>query len=257
MRSVPNRSTIADVAHVLDHLERSPIVPLVMYTAVSITVYVLMGPPILVLVIPFAIAYLIWFIWFRNRPVPVSTAFLRLYITMYVIQIAHLLEEWNTGFYEAFPALWGSLWFGDPGRYEPWNQIVFINGNLLMDAFWEIAILLFARRGAWANYTLWLFLSGMVVNAVGHPFYTLYLAATPTQQEYLSATYGLSSTWYFPGLFTSFLHIGIVVAMIIQLRRDYSGDSRPRTPLDASLVGSLPRLTPDTVPAGSPRAGAE
>ncbi len=61
------------------------------------------------------------FVWFRNRPVPVSTAFLRIYITMYVIQIAHLLEEWNTGFYQAFPALWGSLWFGDPGRYEPWS----------------------------------------------------------------------------------------------------------------------------------------
>ncbi len=51
--------------------------------------------------------------------------------------------------------------------------------------------------------------------------------------------------------------IGIVVAMIIQLRRDYSGDSRPLTPLDASLVGSLPRLTAATVPTGSPRAGAE
>jgi hypothetical protein len=51
---------------------------------------------------------------------------------------------------------------------------VFITGNLLMDGFWEVAILLFARRNAWANYTVWLFLSGMVVNAVGHPLYSLW-----------------------------------------------------------------------------------
>jgi hypothetical protein len=224
-----------------------------MYTGVSVTVYVLMGPPILVLIVPFAIAYLIWFLWFRHRPTPGSANFLRLYIAMYVIQIAHLLEEWNTGFYEAFPALWGSLWFSDPGRYEPWNPIVFINGNLLMDAFWEIAILLFARRNAWAHYTLWLFLSGMMVNAIGHSFYSLYLWTTPSLQSYLSETYGVSSTWYFPGLFTSFLHTVIVLAMIVQLRRDYSSSAGPPTPVGGPLSGLLPRLKSSTAQADTSR----
>lgn len=226
------------MASLLDHLDRSPVVPLVMYTGISVTVYNLMGPPILVLIVPFAIAYVVWFIWFRTRPVPASTAFLRLYIAMYVIQIAHLLEEWNTGFYEAFPALWGSLWFEDPSRYEPWSPVVFINGNLLMDAFWEIAILLFARRNAWANYTFWLFLSGMMTNAIGHPFYSLYLFATPSLQQYLATEYGMHSSWYFPGLFTSFLHLAIVLAMIIQLRRDYATDARQSPMLGNAVVGS-------------------
>ena len=145
----------------------------------------------------------------------------------------------------------GFSWFDDPGRYEPWNPIVFINGNLLMDAFWEIAILLFARRNAWANYTLWLFLSGMVVNAIGHPFYSLYLAR-PRRCRSISAPVRYHSTWYFPGLFTSFLHIGIVLAMIVQLRRDYSGDA-DRAPPRRPLVGSLPRLTPAAMPPSSPR----
>lgn len=70
---------------------------------------------------PFAIAYALSFIGFRHRPVVATTGFLRLYVLMYVIQIAHLLEEWNTGFYRTFPALWGSLWFDDPGRYDAWG----------------------------------------------------------------------------------------------------------------------------------------
>ena len=179
---------------------------------------------------------MVWFIWFRERPVLASPRFLRLYIVMYVIQIAHLIEEWNTGFYQAFPALWGTLWFDDPGRYEPWDPIVFINGNLLMDAFWEIAILLFARRNAWANYTLWLFLSGMITNAIGHPFYSVFLWTNLSLQEYLGSQYGMHSGWYFPGLFTSFLHAAIVLAMIVQLRRDYTGDVPA-----SQWAGRLPR----------------
>src|SRR5437879_5236080 len=94
-----------------------------------------------------------------------------------------------------FPSRCGCLW---SGRYDAWGPILFINGNLAMDAFWEIAILLFGLRNAWANYTLWLFLSGMDVNAIGHPFYSVYLSLDHGLQEFLIATYGYHYSWYIP-----------------------------------------------------------
>jgi hypothetical protein len=218
-----------------ERVNTSAAVPFVMYTGVSVVIYLLMGPPILILIVPFAIAYALWFIGFRHRPVVATTDFLRLYVLMYVIQIAHLLEEWNTGFYRTFPALWGSLWFDDPGRYDAWGPILFINGNLAMDAFWEIAILLFGLRNAWANYTLWLFLSGMVVNAIGHPLYCVYLSLDNGLQEFLTATYGYHYSWYFPGLFTAFLHSVIVVALVRHLRDNYTARQRENPSLGEAL----------------------
>ena len=94
-----------------------------------------------------------------------------------------------------------------------------------------------------------MFLSGMMVNAIGHPFYSLYLWTTPSLQSYLSETYGVSSTWYFPGLFTSFLHTIIVLAMIVQLRRDYSSSAGAPTPSGSPLTGLLPRLRSPTAQA--------
>lgn len=205
----------------LPFYHRSPLIPLVMYSAVSTIIYWLMGPPILILIVPFALAYLGWVLWFRKRPIVPTTGFLRLYLLMYVIQIFHLMEEWITGFYNAFPALWGSLWLGDPAHFHAWGPVLFINGNLIMDAFWEVAILLFPKRNAWANYSVWLFLSGMIVNAIGHSLYSIWLLTHPSLQQFLTVNYGYHYIWYFPGLFTSYLHVVIVVLMIRQLWKNY------------------------------------
>jgi hypothetical protein len=220
---------------------RTPVIPLLMYGAVSVTIYNLMGPPILILVVPFALAYIAWFTWFRHHPIVPTTRFLRLYLLMYVIQLFHLMEEWITGFYRTFPALWGSVWFGDPARYPAWGQVVFINGNLAMDAFWEVAILLFPKRNAWANYTAWLFLSGMVVNAVGHPLYSIWLATHPSLQAFLGTSYGYHYTWYFPGLFTSFAHAIIATLVIRQLRENYRLPADRPFPSLGEALGSLDR----------------
>jgi hypothetical protein len=218
---------------------RSPIIPFVMYSVVSAVVYWLMGPPILILLIPFGVAYVIWFTWFRHRPIAPTTAFLQLYIVMYVVQILHLIEEWITGFYRTFPALWGDFWFNDPAKYGAWNTITFINGNLAMDMFWEIAILLLPKKNAWANYTVWLFLSGMVVNAIGHPLYSLWIASHGELQAFLHNAYGYNYTWYFPGLFTSFLHVIVVTLMIIQLRKNYKMFKGKPFPTLGEAIGSL------------------
>jgi hypothetical protein len=158
---------------------------------------------------------------------------------MYIVQILHLIEEWITGFYRTFPALWGDIWFGHPDRFHAWGQIVFINGNLIMDAFWEFAILLLPKKNAWANYTVWLFLSGMVVNAIGHPLYSIWMATHPSLQHYLTHQYGYHYTWYFPGLFTSFLHAIVVTLMIIQLRKNYRAFQGKPFPTLGEALGSL------------------
>jgi hypothetical protein len=76
---------------------------------------------------------------------------------------------------------------------------------------------------------------------------------TPSLQSYLSETYGVSSTRYFSGLFTSFLHTVIVLAMIVQLRRDYSSSAGPPTPVGGPLSGLLPRLKSSTAQADTSR----
>jgi hypothetical protein len=49
--------------------DRSSAIPLVCYTIISFVVYRLMGPPILILIVPFGIAYAYWFAFARSRPV--------------------------------------------------------------------------------------------------------------------------------------------------------------------------------------------
>ena len=68
-----------------------------------------MGDPILVLIVPFWLAFLAWFAYGRQKPLTASRFFLTLYTGMYITQFLHLIEEWNTGFYHTFPALWGNL----------------------------------------------------------------------------------------------------------------------------------------------------
>lgn len=104
-----------------------------------------------------------------------------------------------------------------------------------MDAFWEIAILLFGLRNAWANYTLWLFLSGMVVNAIGDPLYSVYLSLHPGLQDFLTATYGYHYSWYFPGLFTAFLHAVVVVVLVRHLQHNYAMRQRENPSLGKTL----------------------
>jgi hypothetical protein len=157
-------------------------------------------------------------------------------LILYTLQFFHLIEEWNTGFYQAFPALWGQFFFGNPARFASWGMHTFITGNLVMDACWAIALGLFARKNAWANYTLHLFLSGMVVNAIGHPFYALYLGLHPNLQDYLLTAFGLNYQWYFPGLFTSVGHTILATLMIRELVAQYKPVKQPIQQLSGELA---------------------
>ncbi|WP_189099078.1 hypothetical protein [Deinococcus knuensis] len=172
-----------------------------------------LGPPILILVGPFAAAFLVWLRWGRARTG--WTPRLGLWFTLLLAaQCLHFTEEYLTGFQRLFPALWGAAWAGDPARFAAWADAPFVAGNLVMDALWLLALPLAPRGGAWATYTLWLFVTGMLVNAVGHPLYALFTATHPA----FCGTVGLPC-WYFPGLITALLHAALLPPLLREWRR--------------------------------------
>ncbi len=197
---------------------RSPFIPLVFFIVLSSIMYKLLGEPILVLIVPFGLAYFVWLKYGWKHPVQPTKSFLTIFIGMYMTQFLHLIEEWNTGFYDAFPALWGELYYGQPELFT-WDMHVFITGNLIMDFFWAFCLLLFPMKNAWANYNLYGFLAGMMVNVVGHPLYSIYLNSNKDLQLFLANSFDLEYHWYFPGLFTSFIHAIFCYLMIKELRR--------------------------------------
>lgn len=186
-------------------MNQSPIVPFTFILVLSYATYYLMGQPILVLIIPFWIAYFLWIFKGWKKPITPTKYFLALFIGMYITQFFHLIEEWNMGFYFTFPALWGDLFYSQPDKFK-WDIQVFITGNLVMDAVWAACLLLFEKKNSWANYNLYGFLAGMFVNVLGHPLYCIYLWTHPNLQNYLSTQYNYNFQWYFPGFFTAIIH---------------------------------------------------
>ena len=202
----------------LDFLNKTPLIPLVFLTVMSVIMYIKMGEPILILIIPFVIAYIIWFLIGRLKPIAPSKYFLTIYIGMYVTQFFHLIEEWNTGFYNAFPALWGDFFYNHPEKFT-WGITIFITGNLIMEAFWAISILLFDKKNSFANYNLYGFLAGMIINAIGHPLYCLYLGTHSNLQNYLNTNYNYNYHWYFPGFFTGLIHSIFAYLMWTEIKK--------------------------------------
>jgi hypothetical protein len=202
-------------------IHRTPIIPFAFLAVMSSAVYYLMGQPILILLVPFWFAYLVWFFVGRHKPISPTKYFLTIFIGMYVTQFFHLMEEWNTGFYDTFPALWGDIFYAQPDKFK-WDIHIFITGNLVMDAIWAICLLLFEKRNSWANYNLYGFLAGMLINAVGHPLYCVYLLTHKNLQNYLTETYNYHYTWYFPGLFTALIHSVFCYLMYKEIQRQNS-----------------------------------
>ncbi len=208
---------------ILETLNKSVVVPVAFCSVVCFAMLRLFGGPILILVVPFCVALLYWLVRLRDKPVVFTRSLMVIYLAMYSVQLLHLNEEWVTGFYKTFPALWGHLFFANPMQFPSWNTVTFITGNLLMDFFWAVALILLEHKNAWSNYVLQLFLAGMIVNAIQHPFYALWLATHPDLQQYFFNTFGFHYIWYFPGLFTAFGHMVCSFLMFRELKHQYSG----------------------------------
>lgn len=202
------------------HLNRSPVPPLLTLLGLSGLSLWRMDWPILILIVPFLVAYVLWLAFGWRRPAEMTPRLQTLLILLIAAQIAHFTEEYLTRFQSGFPALWGNFWHGDPTVYSAWDTDFFIFGNLLMDVLWLVALVLLHSRNAWANYMIWLFLAGMITNVVGHPLYALYMGLHPELQAHVSSA-NLLGGWYFPGLFTIPLHAVLLPRVIHKLRHHF------------------------------------
>lgn len=151
---------------------------------------VLMGRAIIPLVIGLLVSYLLWISqaeWYPTREMLLA------YAAAVFVQCLHLIEEYHTGFYSAFPPiLGGQAW--SPGRFLAFNLVwlvVFVAAGIGMTT---------ARRAAFL-VALFLGLGVGIANGLGH----LALAA--------------QRGGYFPGTYTSVLALFAGSALLRKLLR--------------------------------------
>lgn len=92
------------------------------------------------------------------------------------IQCMHFAEEWATGFYVAFPALFG---------LEPMPVPFFVGFNLAWIAAWIVSVPLLRSAQMPAFFAAWFLAIAGMLNGVAHPLMAV------------------ASGGYFPGLLTS------------------------------------------------------
>lgn len=93
-----------------------------------------------------------------------------------VVQTAHFIEEWATGFHIRFPALFG---------LDPIPLSVFVALNLAWIVLWIVSIPLIRRARQAAFFAAWFLAIAGMVNGIAHPMLAIRTGG------------------YFPGLFSS------------------------------------------------------
>jgi len=144
-----------------------------------------MGRAVALLAAALVVSYMVWLT--REWP-PVTHAILLAYWAAALIQCGHLIEEYRSGFYRAFPPIVGS---------DAWSARQFLIFNLVWLVLFALAGVGLARGWRAANViALFLALGGGLGNGLGH----LALA--------------LRAGGYFPGAYTAPLSFvaGVVLA---------------------------------------------
>jgi len=149
-----------------------------------------MGRAVTPLVIGLVVSYLLWIgqaEWRPTRDVVLA------YAAAVFVQCLHLVEEYRTGFYSAFPPILGG---------QAWSPVRFLAFNLIWLAVFVVAGigLTTARRPAFL-VALFLGLAGGIANGLGH----LALAAQRGR--------------YFPGTYTAVLALFAGSALLRRLLR--------------------------------------
>jgi hypothetical protein len=161
-----------------------------------------MGRATIPLVVMLAVCYVIWA---RRSEWPPASRIIGVYGAAVVVQCAHLLEEYRTGFYRVFPPVFGA---------DPWSARRFLTFNVV----WLIVFLIGGfglvrgRRGAYL-VAMFLALGGGVLNGLGH------------------IALSIREGGYFPGAYTG------VLALVVGTVLAHRVLGRPRILLSA---GSRP-----------------
>jgi hypothetical protein len=163
----------------------------------SVLTLVTMGLATIFLVVAMLLSYALWV---RRTEWPRVETVLGVYALAVLVQCAHLVEEYMSGFYREFPAAFGAI---------PWSEKRFLTFNLVWLTIFVISgVALSRRRRAAYLVALFLAIGGGIGNGLGH------LA--------LSARDG----GYFPGAYTGGL--ALLVGSILAYRLMRPADvSRP------------------------------
>ena len=155
---------------------------------------VVMGRAVSPLVLALAVSYLLWIGQPTLRP---TRGLLVTYASAVLVQCAHLVEEYTTGFYLAYPPILGAA---------PWSASRFLGFNFAWLAIFVVAGFGIARswRSAYL-VALFLALGGGIGNGLGHLV--------------LSARRG----GYFPGAYTAILALLVGSALLRRLLRPEPG----------------------------------
>ena len=151
---------------------------------------VVMSRAVSPLVLALIVSYLLWLAQPVLRP---TRGLLVAYLVAVLVQCAHLVEEYSTGFYLALPPVFGTA---------PWSPMKFLLFNLAWLAVFLVAGIGIAnsRRSAYV-VALFLALGGGIGNGLGH----LVMAAR--------------RGGYFPGVYTGVLALFAGSALLRKLLR--------------------------------------
>jgi len=158
-----------------------------------IIILVTMGRATILLVVTLAVCYAIWA---RRSEWPPAKSLIRLYALAVVVQCAHLLEEYYTGFYRVFPPVFGA---------DPWSARRFLVFNFVWLTVFLIAGfgLVRGRRGAYL-IVMFLAIGGGVLNGLGH------------------IALSVREGGYFPGAYTGVLALVVGSVLTYRLMRQPS-----------------------------------
>ncbi len=133
------------------------------------------------------LAYIVWLSGADSQN-PVPQKLIALYLLGIAVQCLHFYEEYLTGFYIKFPALFDYQWSGN----------VFITVNLLWLFLFILAAVGMLNNLNIAYLVVWFYaIIGGIGNGILHPVISIYQGS------------------YFPGLLTSFAHL-IVGGLLIK-----------------------------------------
>lgn len=176
---------------------RNQILPLLM-AATAITIFVVLGHG-LTLLLTFVPAMLISVVLYyavtQNSPLPASKHFLTLYWLALAVQFLHFAEEFVTGFNTRWPV--------EIFNTSPYDTNAFVVFNMLAWAMFVLGGLALYRGIKFPMLIVWFFVvMGVLGNGIQHPIYAFIAGG------------------YFPGLYTSFLHLVLGVLLITTLIRE-------------------------------------
>jgi len=166
-------------------LEQKEKIAAVIFTAAAIAFnFLYMGVPVIFLNVGLAISLIIWLTFEKTYSRKLSV----LFIIGILIQLAHFLEEYNTGLYKELPSMFNAA---------PWTGRQFVIFNITWLFIFLLAAIGAFKKIKLSYLILWFF---VLIGAIGNGVFHIGLSLVRGE--------------YFPGTVTAFFLLAIGIIMI-------------------------------------------